>query len=535
MRCSAGHHRTDASGPTPPGDRPASPGDRPGAAAPTVSPMSILALDAGTTGVTALLVSADLAVIARGYCEFPQHFPADGWVEHDPGEIWAATLAATRELLATPQAAADPPTAVGITNQRETICFWDRETMGAPRRAIVWQDRRTAGICASLREAGHEPMVEELTGLRLDPYFSGTKLAWVRLEDRLTWGRVEAGEVAVGTVDSYLVARLTRGLHHVTDPSNASRTLLYDLHTGDWSPRLLDLFDVPRTALPDLVSSYGVIGRTDPSCFLGLDLPIASILGDQQAALFGQGCFAPGSSKCTYGTGSFVLVNTGEQIVPSRSGLLTTVAWQHPDGRREYALEGAVFVTGAAVQWLRDGLQIIAEAAETEALARSVPDSGGVVFVPALTGLGAPDWDPYARGTILGITRGTTRAHLARATLEAIAFEVRDVVDLMTREAALTLPELSVDGGAAANGFLCQVQADQLGVPVIRSAELQATGLGAGIAAGIGTGLWASPDEVGERLRASAEARFEPGEADPSAHQRWRVAVERSRGWARLR
>ena len=497
--------------------------------------MSILALDAGTTGVTALLVSADLSVLARGYSEFPQHFPADGWVEHDPGEIWSATLAATRELLATDAARSDPPTAVGITNQRETICFWDRETMGAPRRAIVWQDRRTAGICATLREAGHEPMVEQRTGLRLDPYFSGTKLAWVRDQDRLTWSRVTAGDVAVGTVDSYLVARLTRGLHHVTDPSNASRTLLYDLHTGDWSPELLALFGVPRDALPRIVASYGVIGHTDPSCFLGLELPIAAILGDQQAALFGQGCFTPGSSKCTYGTGSFVLVNTGEQIVPSRSGLLTTVAWQHPDGRREYALEGSVFVTGAAIQWLRDGLAIIESAAETEALARSVPDSGGVVFVPALTGLGAPDWDPYARGTIMGITRGTTRAHLVRATLEAIAFEVRDVVDLMTREAGLELPELSVDGGAAANGFLCQAQADELGVPVLRSAELQATGLGAGIAAGIGTGAWASTEEVGARLRQSADARFEPQPHDTAAHRRWRVAVERSKGWARLR
>ncbi|MGB8021164.1 MAG: glycerol kinase [Candidatus Nanopelagicales bacterium] len=497
--------------------------------------MSILALDAGTTGVTALLVSQDLAVIARGYQEFPQRFPADGWVEHDPDEIWAATLAATRALLATDAAVADPPAAVGITNQRETICFWDRETLAAPRRAIVWQDRRTAGICATLREAGHEPLVERLTGLRLDPYFSGTKLAWVRAEDRPTWVRVKSGEVAVGTVDSYLVARLTRGRRHVTDHSNASRTLLYDLHTGDWSPELLELLGVPHLCLPALVASYGVLGQTDPECFLGLDLPIAAILGDQQAALFGQGCFTPGSSKCTYGTGSFVLVNTGEQIVPSRSGLLTTVAWQHPDGRLEYALEGAVFVTGAAVQWLRDGLGIIDSAEETELLARSVPDSGGVVFVPALTGLGAPDWDPYARGTIFGITRGTTRAHLVRATLEAIAFEVRDVVELMTGEAGVALPVLAVDGGAAANGFLCQMQADELRVPVVRSAELQATGLGAGIAAGLGTGLLPSLDLVGAQLRASAAARFEPQPHDPTGHRRWRVAVERSKGWARLR
>jgi glycerol kinase len=436
--------------------------------------------------------------------------------------------------MTTPEADQDPPTALGITNQRETICFWDRETMGAPRRAIVWQDRRTAGICAQMREAGYETLVERLTGLRLDPYFSGTKLAWVRTEDPLTWRRIAAGEVAVGTVDSYLIARMTRGLHHVTDPSNASRTLLYDLHTGQWSPQLLDLFGVPVEALPEIVSSYGVIGRTDPSCFLGLELPIAAILGDQQAALFGQGCFTPGSSKCTYGTGSFVLVNTGEEIVSSHSGLLTTVAWQHPDGRREYALEGAVFVTGAAVQWLRDGLGIITSAAQTEELARSVPDSGGVVFVPALTGLGAPDWDPYARGAILGITRGTTRAHIVRATLEAIAFEVRDVVDVMTREAGLTIPQLSVDGGASANGFLCQVQADQLGVPVQRSAELQATGLGAAIAAGIGTGLWDTPDAVAAQLTAVTDARFTPQAKDPAAHRRWRIAVERAKGWASL-
>ncbi len=497
--------------------------------------MSILAIDAGTTGVTALLVSADLRVLARGYAEFPQHFPADGRVEHDPGEIWAATLTSLGELLDGPEASADPPTAVGITNQRETICFWDRETMGAPRRAIVWQDRRTAGICAGMREAGHEPLVEQLTGLRLDPYFSGTKLSWVRSEDPNSWRRITAGDVAVGTVDSYLVARMTRGLHHVTDPSNASRTLLYDLYTGQWSQELLDLFGVPRQALPEIVSSYGFIGTTDPGCFAGLELPIAAILGDQQAALFGQGCFVPGSSKCTYGTGSFVLVNTGDEVVPSSSGLLSTVAWQHPDGRREYALEGAVFVTGAAVQWLRDGLGIIDTADETEALARSVPDSGGVVFVPALTGLGAPDWDPYARGAILGITRGTTRAHIVRATLEAIAFEVRDVVDLVTREAGLAVPTLSVDGGAAANGFLCQVQADQLGVPVRRSAELQATSLGAAAAAGLGSGVWPSLDDVASHLVEASGGRFQPSGTNPAAHRRWRIAVERSKGWANLR
>ena len=319
-------------------------------------------------------------------------------------------------------------------------------------------------------------------------------------------------------------------MHHVTDASNASRTLLYDIHAGAWSQELCDVFRVPMSALPEVVPSYGVLGSTDPSVFLGLDLPIAGIAGDQQAALFGQACFTPGSSKCTYGTGSFVLVNTGDRPVTSSTGLLTTVAWQHPDGRLTYALEGSVFVTGAAVQWLRDGLGIIASAGETEALAQSVPDSGGVVFVPALTGLGAPDWDPHARGTILGISRGTTRAHLVRATLEAIAFEVQDVVGLMVREGGLRLTELAVDGGASANGFLCQLQADALQVPVVRAAVLETTGLGAAFLAGLATGVWDSPDGIAEVVR--RDARFEPRPVDATAHRRWRAAVERSKSWA---
>ena len=492
--------------------------------------MSILAIDAGTTGVTALVVSADAAVVGRGYAEFPQHFPTEGWVEHDPNDIWAATLAAVRDALATLDPDVDRPTAVGITNQRETVVLWDRETLGAPRRAIVWQDRRTAGICDQLRGDGKEPRIAELTGLRLDPYFSATKLSWIALNEPHVWAQVESGRVAVGTVDSYLVARLTRGVHHVTDASNASRTLLYDIHAGAWSQELCDVFRVPMSALPEVVPSYGVVGNTDPSVFLGLDLPIAGIAGDQQAALFGQACFTPGSSKCTYGTGSFVLVNTGDRPVTSSTGLLTTVAWQHPDGRLTYALEGAVFVTGAAVQWLRDGLQIIASASETEALARSVPDSGGVVFVPALTGLGAPDWDPHARGTILGISMGTTRAHIVRATLEAIAFEVQDVVELMVREGGVTVPELAVDGGASANDFLCQLQADALQVPVARAAILDTTGLGAAFLAGLATGVWGSTDDIAHVVR--RDARFTPRPGDDTAHRRWRVAVERSKSWA---
>jgi glycerol kinase len=493
--------------------------------------VSVLAVDAGTTGVTALLVSPEGRVTARGYQEFPQHFPADGWVEHAPEEIWSATLEAVREALeAATATGAERPTCVGITNQRETAVLWDRETLGAPRRAIVWQDRRTAALCADLRAAGHEPRVTELTGLRLDPYFSATKLTWLAEHEPHTWAGVTAGRVAVGTVDSYLVARMTRGLHHVTDASNASRTLLYDIRAGAWSPELCELFRVPQAALPRVVPSYGVIGRTDPSAFLGLDLAVAGIAGDQQAALFGQTCYEPGASKCTYGTGSFVLVNTGDTRVGSAGGLLTTVAWGHPDGRLDYALEGAVFVTGAAVQWLRDGLQVVGSAAESEAVARSVADSGGLVFVPALTGLGAPDWDPTARGLIIGITRSTTRAHVVRAALEAIAYEVRDVVDLMTSEAGVALPTLAVDGGASANDLLCQLQADQLGVPVRRPEVLETTALGAAFLAGLGTGVWASTDELRATWR--LERTFTPGPRDDAAHARWRAAVERAKGWA---
>jgi glycerol kinase len=494
--------------------------------------MSILAIDAGTTGVTALVVDADAQVVARGYAEFAQHFPSEGWVEHVPADIWSATLTAVRSALGQlgQLGLDDAPTAVGITNQRETVVLWDRETLGSPRNAIVWQDRRTAGLCDQLRADGHEAQVSAITGLRLDPYFTATKLTWIATNEPHVWAQVTSGRVAIGTVDSYLVARLTRGLHHVTDASNASRTLLYDIRAGAWSAAMCALFGVPTDALPEVVPSYGVVGRTDPAVFLGLDLPIAGIAGDQQAALFGQACFTPGSSKCTYGTGSFVLVNTGERLVPSANGLLTTVAWQHPDGRLVYALEGAVFVTGAAIQWLRDGLGILATAADSEDLARSVPDSGGVVFVPALTGLGAPDWDPHARGTILGISRGTTRAHLVRATLEAIAFEVQDVVELMLREGGVSLPELAVDGGASANGLLCQLQADRLQVPVSRAAILETTGLGAAFLAGLATGVWAGTDEIAAIVH--RDARFEPGERDDHAYRRWRVAVERAKSWA---
>ncbi len=417
---------------------------------------------------------------------------------------------------------------MGITNQRETVVLWDRETLGSPRKAIVWQDRRTAELCRELADAGYGPRITELTGLRLDPYFSGTKLAWLRAHDAHAWASVEAGRTAIGTVDSYLVARMTRGSYHLTDVSNASRTLLFDLGAGDWSPELCDLFGVPIAALPEIVPSWGPVATTDPTVFLGLELPVAGIAGDQQAALFGQTCFDPGQTKCTYGTGSFILTNTGPQIARSDRGLLSTAAWRSPEGATTYAVEGAIFVTGAAVQWLRDGLGVIASAADTEALASSVPDTGDVVFVPALTGLGAPHWDPHARGMIIGLTRGTTRAHLVRATVEAIAHEVRDVVDTMP-----ALTSLMVDGGAAANNLLCQLQADQLGVEVRRPTAVETTALGAAFLAGLGVGVWSGFDEL--RATWSLDRAFTPvpdREAADRAHRRWSRAVERAKGWA---
>jgi len=489
--------------------------------------MSVLAIDAGTTGVTALVVTAEGTIAAKGYQEFAQHFPQPGWVEHSPEEIWQATLEATRACLAIWSGSTDDLRAIGITNQRETVTLWDRETLGSPRRAIVWQDRRTADLCTRLREEGHEPRVAELTGLRLDPYFSGTKLTWLAEQEPNTWALVESGRYAIGTIDSYLVARMTRGTWHITDVSNASRTLLFDLQAGAWSDELCSLFGVPTSALPEVVASWGHLATSDPRSFLGLELPIAGIAGDQQSALFGQTCFEVGETKCTYGTGSFILTNTGSEVVRSDAGLLSTAAWRSPEGELTYAVEGAIFVTGAAVQWLRDGLQIVGSAAETAAIASTVSSSEGVVFVPALTGLGAPDWDPRARGLIIGLTRGTTRGHIVRATLEAIAFEVRDVIDTMP-----ALKSLAVDGGASANDMLCQMQADQLGVPVERPKIVETTALGAAFLAGLGTGVWKSTEELRDTW--ALERQFEP-KADrataDAAHARWRDAVERSKGW----
>jgi len=497
----------------------------------------ILAIDAGTTGLTALLVSHEGLITAKGYQEFPQHFPQEGWVEHDLGEMWKATLAAVTLALAAHTAehgSAPRIIAVGITNQRETACFWDRETLGSPRRAIVWQDRRSADICQRLIDAGLEVRIRENTGLRLDPYFTATKLMWVKENDPHTWAQVVSGRVAIGTVDSYLIARMTRGLEHVTDHTNASRTLLYDLNSGTWSPTLCELFEVPEESLPTIVTSYGNIAPTDPDVFLGIDAPISGIAGDQQAALVGHAGFNAGDAKCSYGTGSFLLLHTGEKIIHSPRGLLTTVALAHPDAsgisRREFALEGSIFVTGAAVQWLRDGLGVIEKSSDIGELASSVPDSGGVVFVPALTGLGAPDWDPYARGLIIGINRGTTAAHIARATLEGIALEVRDVVDLMTAETGETLPYLAIDGGASLNDLLCQLQADVARLLIKRAEQVEITGLGAAFLAGLGVGFWADTKEISHLARISGE--FSPLTDREELHVKWRDAIARSLKWA---
>ena len=488
--------------------------------------MAILALDAGTTGVTALVVSESGQVISRGYREFLQYFPAPGLVEHEPEEIWQATLSAASDAISKTTITLS---AIGITNQRETVVIWDAKTLKSPRKAIVWQDRRSTEIVLELKNQGLEEKVKKLTGLGLDPYFSSTKLLWLAKHEPSTWAGVRSGALKIGTVDSYLVARLTAGAEHLTDATNASRTQLLDLRSASWSDELLELFEVPEGALPKVVPSYGPIAKTDPSAFLNLSLPITGIAGDQQAALFGQTAFEVGESKCTFGTGAFMLTNTGSKIIESKNGLLSTIAWQSPDGTLSYALEGSVFVAGAAVQWLRDGLAVIESSSEIEALAQSVPDSGGVIFVPALTGLGAPHWDPDTRGTVFGITRGTTRAHLARATLEAMAFQVRDLTLAIASDTGEALTHLRVDGGAAANNLLMQLQADCLSIPVIRGNNLESTGTGAAFLAGLGSGLWSSMEEL--RSAFEMDRVFEPGEFDASKLESWSKAVSLSRQW----
>jgi glycerol kinase len=487
---------------------------------------TVIAVDAGTTGVRALAFDDAGTVKGVAYRELTQHFPRPGWVEHDPEEIVDAVRATLVQLSTTLDAA---PDAIGITNQRETAVAWDRRTGRSRHRAIVWQDRRTADRCDALVKAGHLPLVRERTGLVLDPYFSGTKFEWL-----LSDGDVEADDdLALGTVDSWVLWHLTGGRVHATDPSNASRTMLYDIGERAWSAELAELFGVPLRALPEVRPSSGRYGTSAEGMGVPTGIPISGIAGDQQAALFGQACLEPGMTKNTYGTGSFVLMNVGPTVPPPVDGLLTSVAWELTDGSIAYALEGSIFITGAAVQWLRDGLQLITEASETEPLAASVPDSGGVVVVPAFAGLGSPYWDPYARGTMIGITRGVTAAHVTRAVVESMAFQTRDVVDAMTAAASHPVSELRVDGGASAMDLLLQLQADQLGVTVRRPRNQETTAAGAAYLAGLAEGVWASTDDVSGAWH--DESTFEPASdraAADAAYAQWRRAVERSRRWA---
>lgn len=496
----------------------------------------ILAIDAGTTGVRALLVDGAGSVRSRAYREFPQSFPRPGWVEHDPDRWWEALLAACDEALRAAGIEASSVASVGIANQRETTVVWDRRTLRPIHPAIVWQDRRTASLCDALREEGWEQRIGERTGLVIDPYFSGTKLWW--LLEAIPGARADAlaGHLAFGTVDAYLLARLTGGAAHATDRTNASRTMLFDIHRLEWDDEILGRLGIPHQMLPAVMPSCGTFGLTDPDRFLGARVPISGMAGDQQAALFGQACFAPGATKNTYGTGSFVLMHTGTTAVRSASGLLTTIACSG-SGRTEYALEGSIFVTGAAIQWLRDGLGVIERAEQAGPVAASVPDTDGVYFVPALAGLGAPWWDPYARGAIVGLTRRTTAAHLVRAAVEAMAYQTRDVADAMRADAlragaALGLEELRVDGGASAMDALLQLQADLLGVPVRRAAVQETTALGAGYLAGLGEGVWGGVEDIEATWRADGE--FEPGDTEraEALYVGWRRAVGRSLGWA---
>jgi glycerol kinase len=491
----------------------------------------ILALDQGTTSSRAIVFDRGGAVRSVAQREFRQFFPRPGWVEHDPEEIWKTQAAVAMEALVEARVAARDIAAIGITNQRETTVVWDRATGDPIHNAIVWQDRRTAGLCDELRSAGHADLVRDRTGLVLDAYFSGTKLRWILDNVDGARDRAERGELAFGTVDSWLVWRMTDGRLHLTDATNASRTLLYDIHRGAWDEDLLELLRVPRAMLPEVRPSGEVYGETSGD-LLAARVPIAGIAGDQHAALFGQVCTSPGMAKNTYGTGCFMLMNTGAEAVPSQHELLTTVAWQLGNDS-VYALEGSVFIAGAVVQWLRDGLGVISRSSDVEALARGVDDNGGVYLVPAFVGLGAPHWDQYARGTVLGLTRGSTAAHLARAALESIAYQSADVLEAMRADSGLEIDELRVDGGAAANDLMMQFQADILGVPVVRTAITETTALGAAYLAGLAVGFWKGLDEIGEQW--SMDRLFEPSMARDRADELlagWRRAVERAKGWA---
>ena len=491
----------------------------------------ILAIDEGTTGVTCLVIDADGQVRGRAYSEFTQHFPRPGWVEHDAEEIWEVTRRVANVACAHAGTAIDALAGVGITNQRETIVLWDRETGRPLHRALVWQDGRTADVCRRMKADGHEEGVRDRTGLVIDPYFSGTKLAWLLDNVPGARRRAEAGELAAGTIDTWLVWKLTGGRLHLTDPTNASRTLLYGLDAGAWDAEMLDLFGVPAAVLPEIRASSEVYGTTDGDAFGG-EAPVAGIAGDQQAALFGHGCWNAGEGKNTYGTGAFLLVHTGEHRVPSKHGMLTTAACG-PRGERAFALEGSIFIAGAAVQWLRDGLGIVAAAADTEAMAAGLASNDGVYLVPAFTGLGAPHWEPEARGTIVGLTRGSTAAHLVRGALEAMAYSTCDVVRAMQADAGVHLPELRVDGGAAANNWLMQFQADVLGVPVRRPSMVEMTARGAAGLAGLAAGFWANPEDF--HAARPDEAVFTPKLGDAKRGEAlagWRRALAAARSWA---
>src|SRR5688500_344107 len=492
---------------------------------------AILALDQGTTSSRAIVFDHGGHIVKVAQKEFRQIFPKAGWVEHDPEEIWESQRAVAAEVIKAAGMSAGDIAAIGITNQRETTLVWDRKSGKPVCNAIVWQDRRTAEFCDELKAQGHEALVQEKAGLVIDAYFSGSKVRWILDNVPGARDRANRGELAFGTVDTWLLWKLTKGAVHATDVSNASRTMLFDIHTGDWDEELLSILKVPREVLPKVRSSSEVYGEAD-AALVGRSVPIAGIAGDQQAALFGQTCFSRGLAKNTYGTGCFMLMNVGEEAVPSKHKLLTTVAWRRGGAKTEYALEGSVFIGGAVVQWLRDGLGIIKSSADVEKLAATVPDSGGVYLVPAFAGLGAPHWDQYARGTITGITRGTTSAHFARAALESIAYQVADILDVMRADSGIDVKELRVDGGAAANNLLLQFQADLLRVPVVRPKVTETTALGAAYLAGLAVGYWKSKDDV--KANWEIDRTFEPklGE-DQVRHRRgrWNEALSRARDW----
>jgi glycerol kinase len=488
----------------------------------------ILSLDQGTTSSRAILFDHAGSIVAVAQKEFPQIFPKPGWVEHDPRDIWSSQAGVAAEVLTKASVSAADVAAIGITNQRETTLVWDRFTGKPIHNAIVWQDRRTAGVCDRLRARKLDKMIRRKTGLVIDAYFSATKVQWILQNVRGARERAKAGDLAFGTVDSWLIWNLTGGKVHVTDASNASRTMLYDISKGDWDDELLKLFGVPRSMLPEVRSSSEVYGMTT---LLGAPIPIAGIAGDQQAALFGQACTKPGMAKNTYGTGCFMLMNTGTKRIASKNNLLTTVAWRIGD-RTEYALEGSIFIAGAVVQWLRDGLQFFRSAAEIEALAASVGDTGGVYLVPAFAGLGAPHWDQYARGTIVGLTRGSTKAHIARAALEGIVLQVMDVLKAMEADAGIKLKELRVDGGASANDLLMQLQADLLNVPVVRPKVAETTALGAAYLAGLAVGFWKNQADIARQWQ--VDKRFKPAmktAARSKITKGWERALSRAKAW----